>query len=1226
MTRFRYKGTIPQDASPCPPSVSLPAKVTRRLLWLVLAVYVVAAVVLLGLRYWVLPNIDQWRPRIEAYASDALGARVDIGRLQADWRGLNPRLQLSALAIYDDGAEPVLTLPTVSAVLSWRSVLLLSPRLLSLRIDGPELRVRRDADNRLWVAGQSIDLDAGHDPRGQSRLLQWLGAQRDIALAGATVHWLDERRQAPEITLGNVSLRLYNGTLAHRFALHAEPPGALARDVSLRGRFSRNPLLAGQQRWTGELYAELNDAEPAAWAPWLPVPQVAGRAAARAWLTLDEGAVTDVTLDTALRGVHWQARGDATSFSLAEATLRLQGAPGDLVQFADVPLARGDEGAGMALRGQFADLRANLPHTFDPALLQADSLRIDASLRRPAQQPVVLDVRQLDIVNADLDARLQGRWTAQGKTAAGTADFQGNLARAAMPAIYKYLPLEVNADAREWLAHGLVAGQARDASVTLKGDLDDFPFDAPGDTGQFRIAGAYAGAIVDYAPAEGGTKGWPRLENLSGNFAVDKVSLSLDSPGGAIAHTGSGQTVTLGTVTASIPDMENRATLHVDGQTSGPVPAYLALAANSPLGELLDGALDTAEGTGTWHVPLKLEVPLLDAENTKVDGGIVFSGNDFRFVPEMPQLRHVQGELRFSEQGLHTDGLRTEFLGGPARIAGKLEHDGDALRFDGTLTAAGLAQWAGNPVMARLSGQTPYRGRLAYGAGGTLDISVESDLAGLAADLPAPVGKAKGDTRPLKARWGPASKAAAGKRDQLSVNLGPELALMLEHDRSARNAAYFTRGALGVNRPAALPTAGLVADIQIPELDLDAWEKVGDEAAPAKAGGKTGGKAADPVLPMLNRIDLQAGSLRVAGWSLDNLKLSATRPQPMHWQVNLDSKQAAGALSWQEASGAIAGQVTARLTHLALGSEGSEPVDESLASDDGLSDIPAIDLRAERFSLYGRDVGALEVLGTNLERGKLWRLDKLRIASDSAALDATGNWRLDGSRRGLTVDAKAQFKDLGAFMDRIGFKQVVSGGSGTVEGKLTWRDLPWTHDLANIDGQARISLDKGRFLNVNSRSARLLELLSLQSVQRLAKLEFNPTNLLREGFPFDTIRGDMSLSRGVVHTEGYKLNGPVAAIVLAGDTDIVDERWDLKAVVIPNLDASGAAVVTALAVNPLIGLGAFVTQWLLKQPLARAMTMEYAVTGSWDDPKVAPSEPAPAPSEPRGQAETYIEH
>ncbi|MCD0502471.1 AsmA-like C-terminal region-containing protein, partial [Bordetella petrii] len=450
------------------------------------------------------------------------------------------------------------------------------------------------------------------------------------------------------------------------------------------------------------------------------------------------------------------------------------------------------------------------------------------------------------------------------------------------------------------------------------------------------------------------------------------------------------------------------------------------------------------------------------------------------------------------------------------------------------------------------------------------------------------------------------------------------LALLLEHPRNApRGSPYFARGALGVNRPASLPAAGLTMDIQTPELDLDQWEAVGDQAAAPK---KKGSKPAPAVFPPLGKIDLQAGRLVVSGWTLDDLKLAATRPAPEHWQVHLDSRQAAGSLAWREASGAIAGQVTARLKHLALGDASATPAsdDKPLSTEDNLSDIPAVDLQAETFSLYGRDVGALQVVGTNIERGRTWRLDKLRIANESAELDATGNWKLDGAQRGLTVDAKAQFKDLGAFMDHLDFKGMVGGGSGSISGKLTWRDLPWSHDLANIDGQARISLDKGRFLNVNSRSARLLELLSLQSVQRLAKLEVNPTNLVRDGFPFDTIRGDMTLSRGLMHTDGYKLNGPVAAIVLAGETDIVAERWNLKAVVIPNLDASGAAVVAGLAVNPLIGLGAFVTQWLLKQPLARAMTMQYAVTGSWDDPKIAPietrTEAVPGP------VDDHIEH
>ena len=59
------------------------------------------------------------------------------------------------------------------------------------------------------------------------------------------------------------------------------------------------------------------------------------------------------------------------------------------------------------------------------------------------------------------------------------------------------------------------------------------------------------------------------------------------------------------------------------------------------------------------------------------------------------------------------------------------------------------------------------------------------------------------------------------------------------------------------------------------------------------------------------------------------------------------------------------------------------------------------------------------------------------------------------------------------------------------------------------------------------------------------------------------------------------------------------------------------------------------TQWLLKQPLARAMTMEYAVTGSWDDPRIDPIDasgkepdkqtPRPANSSRRRMPE-FIEH
>lgn len=1240
-TRFRYKGTIPQVVLSAHTSVSLISKVFRGLFWAGLALYFTAAAVLLGLRYWILPNIDQWRPHIEAYATEALGAPVQIGQVQANWRGLNPSVQLTSLKVLGADGEPMLTLPTVSAVLGWRSVLVLAPRFLSLRVDDAELWVRRDAAQRLWVAGLSITLDevkTVDEARGRSPLLRWLADQRDLAVVGATIHWQDELRQAPDLALHNVNLRFYNGLVYHRFALSAEPPAHLAQALTVRGSLRRNPLKPGHPDWTGELYAEVQDAEPQAWAPWVSVPAVAGRTAARAWLTWKAGEVTDLTADAALRDLRWEdhdsspnAEIGGSMLGVTSATIHVQGAPGSITQWNDVPLARGDAASAMVVRAQLDGMQARLPELFDPALLQADEVRLEARVRHPAQQPLTVDVRQLDLVNTDLEAQLHGSWSSEGKTAAGTADFQGRLVRGSMSAIYRYLPTTVDAEARSWLAHGLPAGQVRDAAVTVRGDLDEFPFEDETDQGEFRIAGAYSDAIVDYAPADGDDKGWPRLEKLSGNFAVDKVSLSLDSPGGAIAHTGDGHVLTLGAVTATIPDMEHASTLHLEGEISGAVPAFLALATNYELGQLIDGVLDEAQGSGNWRVPLKLEVPLLNAEDTKVNGRIVFAANDFRFVPEMPMLRNVQGELLFSEQGVRTDEVTAMFLGGPARVTGKLEQAQDALRVAGTLPASGVAQWVGNPVMARLSGQTTYRGRIGTGPGGVLDIKVESDLSGLASELPAPFAKTRTSQLPLNVHWGAASVADSGKRDQLSVELGSSVAILMEHDRNARG-SYFSRAALAIDRPVALPASpGLSVNAQLPALDLDAWQVVADEAGLSTGAAASDGRSAGAtqnLVPALNQIDLQTQRLRVAGWDMDDLTFSAMRPQTGVWQARVQSTQAAGALSWQEKAGGIDGRVVARLTHLALGRESevatSVPVDEGPTPDEDLSGIPAIDLQAERLLLYGYDVGRLEVVGTNLRRGQVWRLDKLSIANESATLDATGSWQLKGDQRGLTVDAKATFTDLGEFITRIGYDGRVSGGSGTIAGTLTWRDLPWTHSLSNIEGNFETSLDKGRFLTVDSRAARVLELLSLQSLQRLATFEANPAQAWRDGFPFDTIRGTTSLSRGIARTDGYKLNGPVAAIVLAGDADIVGEVWDMKAVVIPNLDASGAAVVTALAVNPLIGLGAFVTQWLLKHPLARAMTTEYSVTGAWDDPQVKAIETKAEPS--RLRNDEHIEH
>ncbi|ARP91212.1 TIGR02099 family protein [Bordetella genomosp. 9] len=1206
-----------------------PLKLLRGLLWTIWIAYIAAALGLLGLRYFVLPRIDQWRPQIEQYASQALGAPIRIAHIAADWSGLNPRLALKGVEIADGQGAPVLSMPAVHAVVAWRSILNLEPRFVLLQSEGLDLTLRRDKEDRLWVAGRSIDLQAReHDDAQGNLALRWLARQREIVLRHVTLRWLDEARGAPELKLEDANFVMLNGALSHRFSLQARPPAELAAGLVLRGELDRS--LFGGHRWAmsgwhGQLYAELADGEPAAWRPWADVPALQGRMAARAWLQIPGAHLGTVTIDLVGRQLGWRWQ-DGVSASLGQVRARLEGLPGDLAQAGAAPVLARSPGAnaGVTLRGQASDVHAMLPGVFEQPRLRLDTAQLDATVRRGVDGALALELRDVQLANDDLDARLQGSWQARGKTAAGTAELRGTLRRATMQAIHRYLPMEVSDAAREWMARGLRAGVVRDAALALQGDLADFPYSQPGQQGRFHIGGRFVGATVDYAPATGSRKGWPAILGLDGSFAIDGAALSLQGQPGGILRPASVQDapLRLGAIKASIPDMEHNAELYLEGETAGPVQAFLSVAETSPLGAMLENRLAQARGSGEWQLALALRVPLLHTDDTRVEGSLSFKDNEFTLMPQLPPLTRLRGMLEFTEQDMRARDVQAQFLGGPLKISGSLLDARNGLRFEGQVSGAALAQLVRAPAMSRFSGRAAVSARLLYFRGGRIDVTAESDLAGMAIDMPAPVGKPAAAVLPLKVQWSPAQNRGSRDRSWLTASLGDNVNLLLERDPTEKRWT-FARGALGANAPATLPEQGLSIRLNLPDIDVDAWQDVADgfetSAPPESRPEARAPRAATPLLPPPDQVSVQTPRMRVAGITLNDLKLYAVRPAPAQWRVDIASRQATGAVTWQEASGAIAGQVTGRFKYLALGEEGSEKAAEDDSSGDDLKDIPAIDLQADVFKVYGKTLGSLQILGANVERGQRWRLDKLRIANGDESLDATGFWRLSGPQRGLTVDAKAQWNDFGKLLTRLGWPDTAAGGEGSAEGKLTWNDLPWSHSVAGLDGRVSIKMDKGRLIHVNSRTARLLELLSLQSLQRLAKLQTNPANLFRDGFPFDTLRARLDISKGVIRTDDYKIHGPVAAIVLSGNTSIIDETWDLKAVVIPNLDASGAAVLTALAVNPLLGLGAFVTQWLLKQPLAKAMTMQYAVTGTWSDPKITPIE-APL----RGESEAAI--
>ena len=152
-----------------------------------------------------------------------------------------------------------------------------------------------------------------------------------------------------------------------------------------------------------------------------------------------------------------------------------------------------------------------------------------------------------------------------------------------------------------------------------------------------------------------------------------------------------------------------------------------------------------------------------------------------------------------------------------------------------------------------------------------------------------------------------------------------------------------------------------------------------------------------------------------------------------------------------------------------------------------------------------------------------------------------------------------------------------------------------------MNGQFNVNIESGQFLKADPGLAKLLGVLSLQSLPRRLTLDF--TDVFSEGFAFDFVRGDVGINQGVASTNNLQMKGVNAAVLMDGSADISRETQDLKVVVVPEINA-GTASLIATVINPAIGLGTFLAQYFLRRPLMEAATQEFHIDGSWADPKI----------------------
>lgn len=1253
-------------------------KLARVALLSVVVLGIVLGAALMALRYRVLPEIENYHHEVAALVSRAVGLPVTIGRIEADWHGLRPRLVFTDVRLLDGQGQNVLALQRVDNVVSWMTLLSGELRLSALEVESPDIAIRRDQQGVMHIAGVALSAESG-----DGKLADWLLHQARIVVRNGRVTWQDELYDRPSLVLNQVQFLLENRGARHRFAVRITPPQQVSMPVEVRGDLVGDSL-AELSDWHGEMFAQIEAADIRAWENWLTLPEGFSRATggARAWFEIESGRLKRITADVDMREVQAQLGQEAAplditvlhgrlgiqilkqgfevstqalslqmgnGFSLrpTDLLLRLAGGESDrfaagevranVIELAELPVlaeyvpldtAFRQKLAEFAPRGRITDLRVkwhddqdkrvrfDVKAHFDAVAVQrvgdfpgieglsgqvsgsdnngvlaldAPGLRLDmpklfiapmsfdtltAQLAwRRSRGEWIVQLNDFSARNADAEASAYGSYQTKAD-GLGIADITLNLSRASVQSVVRYLPREeLGEETMAWLQAGLLAGEADEARLRLRGDLDEFPF-PDGHKGVFQVRAKAKDVVIDYAP------GWPRVEQARAMLSIDGPRLQVDSDVAMLAG------ATAQRVQVSIPDMmSEEPVVQVRGEASGETRHGLNFIKRSPVRGYIGGFTDDATARGSGKLDLQLDIPLSE-KPVSLKGNYHFVDNEVALGAAIPLARKVSGDLSFTEATLSTDNLQAQILGGPASVAIRTEENGALkVKLQGKADMNVWRKLNPQPLLRSLSGTADWAADIAV-AGEQFSIQVDSNLKGLASALPDPLGKPANAVIPLKFEL----RSAGAVQDVMWLQYGSLINSRMVRQQDKRGVRQITRGYINFGPPRRIvDKSGIWLTGALPALSLDGW-------GPVLAGGVGTGDE----FPPIDGADMIVQRLTGYGNVVNGLNIHA-RNRDGTITAQLASKEVNGELSWFPQG---AGKLVARFKNMTLVEIEKRPADRATPAagkaTEGtvrLQDIPVLDVAIDNLVYQNRPLGKVEFYARQQDKDVL--LDHFRVSNPDGMLSVNGKWGDSPAQTHVVI--KLELNDVGNMLGRSGYPNSIRNGKGVLDCDLVWAGAPETFSLAKMDGHLNLKMNKGQFLQLDPGAGKLLSVMSLQSLPKRITLDF--TDVFSKGFEFDSITGSAQIKQGVLLTDDFKINGSAAAVNLSGQVDLNRETQNLRVRVLPTIGDSVSLLALA-AVNPAVGAGVFIANKILSDPLDKLVSFEYNVTGSWLDPKV----------------------
>lgn len=789
--------------------------------------------------------------------------------------------------------------------------------------------------------------------------------------------------------------------------------------------------------------------------------------------------------------------------------------------------------------------------------------------------------------------------------------------KAKLATAHRYLPVGMDKESRTYLSKAFETGDIESGTLHIKGDPNQVPFSA-GKPGEFNLHLPFSKASFKPAPLLPSKQGiWSTFTNVSGTIDMKQSALTID------VDKASYKKVALSNVHSQIPNVSAKnLTLLIDGQVSGEGSEIMEYLKASPVGIGLPNLAKNLSVNGPVSIDLGLKIPLSGTDDNKIDAKLTLPGNKVQWS-DIPPMENLKGKVRITETNPEFENVTANFLGGAFKISSAPANgDNSSFNISGDLNANFIKSYAAENLKSHtnsalinaMSGSAKYDGLINFNKSGS-QTNLKFDLRNWASSAPAPANKVAGSAMQGQLSLRTYSDAKSNPiRADWSGKFGDQYFL-----QGNLNADNELKGSLGIGTSTGLPQQGFAVNLSGADLNLDQWV---DFLASDKSTNKSVDTKTSDVSNLPFQLSAQVKKLIALDREWLDFNVTANEKNKI-WQIRLNSPQVAGQVQWYPASSAqSSGLINGRLVRLKIPDQAVS--NKVVAQDANLkskgvthpdavktsltpSDIPSLDLTIDDFSWTKAQLGTIKIKTKTSEDAL--KIESLQINNPQGSSITTGQWLGKTANRSeqSSINSDLIIKDAGQIIAHWTKTKAVEGGEGKLQAKLAWPGSLFSSNYDSLSGTVSIDLSKGRLLEVNSDGAKLLDVLSLQSLFRFATLDLQGTlgNLATKGTPFNTITSSFEISQGVAQTKYFTMILDQARVAMTGKINIPQETQDLRITIFPTIDATAGSL-AAFAINPIIGLGAVLGQYLITNQINRTMQSDYLIQGSWEHPEVIP--------------------